>query len=302
MTTDLAVFDFNNNPVRVILRDGSPWFVASDVCRVLELVNVTESIRSLDDDETSDFSSNEVSFDHVGQGGQRRRRIIISESGLYSLIFKSRKIEAKRFRKWVTSEVLPTLRQTGHYSAIDPARVDEVSLDLDRVADLGPSLSLIREVRILHGIGAARRVWRTLPIPQSLRELGGEDESNLSLADRCRTKNRDPVGTVESWWRHRLDRGSIDDGEGWPEAISCGDLYQSYRDYCDDNGLTELGQSGMGVVLRRLLPAGFTRRRLSPGPDGTRPWAYDLPSLERCRGFWSEVMTGGGWDVLAGSG
>jgi len=104
----LETFDFNTVPVRVLLRDEQPWFVAADVCRVLELANVTEATRSLDGDELDSVIMN--------SGDQGRKTLIISESGLYTLIFKSRKAEAKKFRKWVTAEVLPAIRRTGGYA------------------------------------------------------------------------------------------------------------------------------------------------------------------------------------------
>jgi prophage antirepressor-like protein len=105
---NLTTFDFNSMAVRVMDREGQPWFVAADVCRVLELVNVTEATRSLDSDELDSVILN--------SGEQGRKTLIISESGLYALIFKSRKAQAKVFRKWVTSEVLPAIRRTGGYA------------------------------------------------------------------------------------------------------------------------------------------------------------------------------------------
>lgn len=106
----LQTFDFKSTPVRALDRAGQPWFVAADVCRVLDLSNVTESLRGLDDDElTSELLNSDT---------QGRTMRLISESGLYALIFKSRKPEAKTFRKWVTSEVLPAIRRTGGYAVL----------------------------------------------------------------------------------------------------------------------------------------------------------------------------------------
>lgn len=101
-------FAFGDELVRAKLdAQGNPWFVAKDVCRVLELGNVTEATRGLDEDERgSEF---------LNTSGGRQEMLTISESGLYSLIFRSRKDEARAFRRWVTSEVLPTIRRTGSY-------------------------------------------------------------------------------------------------------------------------------------------------------------------------------------------
>lgn len=103
------VFTFNasNQNIRVQMKDGEPWFVAKDVCDALEIENNRNATARLDDDEKG------VSIVRTSSGDQQMT--IVNESGLYNLIFQSRKPEAKAFRKWVTSEVLPTLRKTGRY-------------------------------------------------------------------------------------------------------------------------------------------------------------------------------------------
>lgn len=113
MNTAIQCFDFKENPVRILDQDGAPWFVAADVCRVLEIGNPRQAVRSLDDDEKMTVSSSDG---HSGMRGGAQSYNIISESGLYALIFKSRKPQAKSFRKWVTSEVLPSLRRGGSYT------------------------------------------------------------------------------------------------------------------------------------------------------------------------------------------
>ena len=104
-------FSFDNFTIRAINRDGEIWFVAADVCAVLDIKNTTQALAALDSDERSMFNIGRSSIN--GGGGEVN---IINESGLYALILRSRKPEAKRFRKWVTSEVLPAIRKTGAYS------------------------------------------------------------------------------------------------------------------------------------------------------------------------------------------
>ena len=99
-------FSFENHIIRTVNKNGEVWFVARDVCSVLELTNPTVALQSLDDDEVTKFNL----------GGKSGEANIINESGLYALILRSRKPEAKRFRKWVTQEVLPAIRKTGSYS------------------------------------------------------------------------------------------------------------------------------------------------------------------------------------------
>ncbi len=100
--------------LRVLDRDGEPWFVAKDVCESLDLKpdagngSLQNHMRPLDKEEwATALVASSVS--------NTRKQYIINESGLYSLILKSRKPEAKAFKKWVTSEVLPTIRKTGGY-------------------------------------------------------------------------------------------------------------------------------------------------------------------------------------------
>lgn len=102
-------FSFEGKPVRAVTSDGEPWFVLADVCRVLEHSNPSQAASRLDVDERGIITGDTPS-------GQQAM-VIISESGLYSLILTSRKPEAKTFKKWVTGTVLPTIRKTGVYVA-----------------------------------------------------------------------------------------------------------------------------------------------------------------------------------------
>lgn len=110
MNNEMQKFDFKGASLRTLTDEaGEPWFVAKDACDILELNNVTEALRPLDDDEKSNFRNSEV----AQNGG--RAPLIISEPGLYKLIMRSRKPEAHEFQRWVTHEVLPQIRRTGGY-------------------------------------------------------------------------------------------------------------------------------------------------------------------------------------------
>jgi prophage antirepressor-like protein len=118
MNETLQTFDFSEQPVRILMRQDNPWFCAADVCRILEISNARDAMTALDEDEVCAVSRSEMTVGNTD--GQKNRGgaqtfNLISESGLYALVFKSRKAEAKRFRKWVTAEVLPALRRTGRY-------------------------------------------------------------------------------------------------------------------------------------------------------------------------------------------
>lgn len=108
---EIIPFDFHGNEVRSIVdQDGNPWFVAKDVCEVLDIANNRDALSSLDEDE-----KNTVVITDGNRGNPNAS--IINESGLYSLILRSRKEEAKAFKKWITSEVLPKIRKTGKYES-----------------------------------------------------------------------------------------------------------------------------------------------------------------------------------------
>ena len=110
--TKIIPFSFEETAVRVVDGEGGPWFVLADVCKVLEHSNPSQAASRLDDDEKMTLTSNEG---HSGQRGGAQFFTVVNESGLYNLIFSSRKESAQRFRKWVTAEVLPTIRKTGQY-------------------------------------------------------------------------------------------------------------------------------------------------------------------------------------------
>ena len=105
---DIQIFQYQDQPVRTVQRDGEPWFVLKDVCAVLGLGTPARVAERLEEDE--------VSSTHLTDSlGRQQDMTIINESGLYNVILRSDKPEARPFRKWVTSEVLPSIRKTGGY-------------------------------------------------------------------------------------------------------------------------------------------------------------------------------------------
>ncbi len=106
---EVIPFGYDDQLVRTVVIDGMPWFVAKDVCAALGIKNHKDAVaKSLDDDEKG--------VEKIYSLGGTQDAIIINESGLYTLIMRSNKPEAKRFRKWVTSEVLPSINRTGQYT------------------------------------------------------------------------------------------------------------------------------------------------------------------------------------------
>lgn len=152
MTADITPFIFEDHPVRTIQKDGEPWFVAKDVCVAIGIVwkgsDSTGPLADLDADEKG------VSSTHT-LGGQQGV-VVISESGMYALVLRSRKALTPgtvqhRFRKWVTAELLPSIRKTGGYG--NGSAVDTSERDYRRMQDFirlqGQLLQVTEELHVL---------------------------------------------------------------------------------------------------------------------------------------------------------
>ena len=107
---NIQIFKYENNDVRTMKINGEPWFVLKDVCAVLGISHITDTAKRMDEDEVG---QTEV----TDSMGRKQSTYVINESGLYNVILRSDKPEAKPFRKWVTSEVLPSIRKNGGYIA-----------------------------------------------------------------------------------------------------------------------------------------------------------------------------------------
>ena len=129
----LKLFENPQFRVRVVMRDGEPWFVAKDACDCLELGNVSQTCSRLDDDERG------IILNDTPSGKQEM--LVVSEPGLYSLIGSSKKQEAKAFKRWVNHEVLPSIRKTGGYGI---RTVDDMINDPDTAIRLLTQLKIMR--------------------------------------------------------------------------------------------------------------------------------------------------------------
>ena len=138
--TKLAVFSFGNHEIRTATDEhGEIWFVAADVCSALEHTNPTKAVADhVDDEDKANFQ--------LGLPG--RAPTVVNESGLYALIFGSRKEAAKRFKRWVTSEVLPAIRKNGYYASNEstslqqPAAAETVDAVMRVVGGMAQNLRL----------------------------------------------------------------------------------------------------------------------------------------------------------------
>ncbi|MCM3703778.1 phage antirepressor KilAC domain-containing protein [Paenibacillus macerans] len=132
----LQVFNFGGNEIRTIEKDGQPWFVLKDVCNVLDIDQVAGIKRRL----TDDVISNHPILDSIGR---HQETTIINEDGLYDVILESRKPEARSFRKWITGEVIPTIRKHGAY--MTPETIEKTILNPDFIINLATELKKEQE-------------------------------------------------------------------------------------------------------------------------------------------------------------
>lgn len=141
---DLTVFQNDQfGQLRTVQKNGQPWFVAADVCRALEISNNRDAMSRLDPDEKADVALTDTSSNGVTQ---TRNYTIISEPGLYSLVLGSRKPEARQFKRWVTHDVIPSIRSHGAY--LTPELTEQVLSDPDTIIRLATDLKKERSARI----------------------------------------------------------------------------------------------------------------------------------------------------------
>ena len=155
---ELQIFEYQNNEVRTIERGGEPWFVLKDVCKILNIGNPADVYNRLDDDEKG-----------VGQidtlGGTQKANIV-NESGLYNVILRSDKPEAKPFRKWVTSEVLPSIRKHGAY--MTPETLEAAIFNPDTIIRIATALKEEQDKRkALEATNAALTVDNQIMKPKA---------------------------------------------------------------------------------------------------------------------------------------
>ena len=120
---EVQVWNYEGAEVRTVQIDGEPWFVLADICRALELSTPARVAERLEKDEVSQTHT-------IDRMGREQKTTIINESGLYTVILRSDKPQAKPFRKWVTSVVLPSIRKTGSYSVQQPNAFENLSPQL----------------------------------------------------------------------------------------------------------------------------------------------------------------------------
>ncbi|UXN05279.1 BRO-N domain-containing protein [Bartonella sp. HY761] len=188
----LTTFDFEDHVVRSMLIDGEPWFVGKDICSCLDISKYHDALASLGDDERGTSKTGTPSGD--------QEMIIINEAGLYRLVFRSRKAEAERFKRWLAHEVLPSIRKTGQYRT--------ASIDLDNIDE---KLRLVAESRRIFGRKAAQILWDDIGLPPVAQE---DDKPAINHNNQ-----------LLDYLREFIDQCLIEDPTG---RISADEAYKTY--------------------------------------------------------------------------
>ncbi|AHC82674.1 antirepressor [Pseudomonas monteilii SB3101] len=251
---------FENHNIRLLLINGEPWFVANDVSAALLYSEASAMTRHLDDDEKG--------LSNVQTPGGEQEMLAINESGLFSAILRSRKPEAKRFKKWVTGEVLPSLRKHGSYSITDTAEVQQPvpmaeHIEADRIVSAGRVFNtMFRTGRV---IGMNRRMAASRANQATQRCTGVDLIAEMGASDWIDSADT-PTPNRRQYQLQQQLRSHLAEND-WPLVVTGPGLIEAL-------GLTEdrANQMAIGQCLPLL---GYRRVRL-PANKGIRPWGYAL--------------------------
>lgn len=199
MENNLQIFKNDQfGEVRTIVKDGEPWFVAADVCRALEHSNVTIAMDRLDDDEKAKLN--------LGLSGGDTN--CVNEPGLYTLVLGSRKPQAKEFRRWITHDIVPTIRKTGGYVANDELFLATYLPNADEAtkAMFTATLATMRSLN--------EKIERDKPLVQFAEHVGSTSDC-LTIRQFAKIVNDETIPLGEKrlfkWLRERkyLDQNNV---------------------------------------------------------------------------------------------
>jgi len=250
------VFMFESNKVRVVEKDGEPWWVLADVCWVLGLGNASAVAGRLEANQKSTINLNEG-------GNGAHSNLVINEPGLYSVIFRSDKPEAKRFQSWVCGEVLPQIRKTGSYGQLTFTREQKLQMGFEAAMELVQEQKA--QIGHLQGnVTAYREAAREVIIPhmELSRRLAGQSAGiklHVSQVAKLFDMGRNTLfKKLREWgWVYKQTpepiQTHINRGETYPLT--------TFNDVRPDGGIkphtiTLITYKGMAIALKKLVKDG----------------------------------------------
>ncbi len=279
---DVQPFDFDGMQVRTVMLDGEPWWVHNDVCRCLEIVDAPQAAERLDDDERG--------WVHLPESAGKQRIRVVNESGLYTLILRSKTDASKRFKRWVTHEVLPAIRKTGSYAVANVAPVEPMiprsysaalrahadEVDRRLAAEARATAAEQQAVELEVVLGPPAQAWSTM----------ADTKRDFSVGDAAKILSRDPsISTGEI----RLFRSLVAFGLAFIGKDDRGrKVYKPYQEHVDAGRLAlrmgstwenpktlerEAGTPQLRITAKGLLylhkRLGGTGTLVIPAPEST---------------------------------
>lgn len=249
--SDLIPFDYGREKIRVVSIDGVPWFIAADVCMVLGIRDTYDATRGLDDDEKG--------TDSIRTPGGQQSVTTVSESGLYSLILRSRKPQAKQFKRWITHEVIPSIRKTGSYGEerqLPQTFADALELAARQHRELESTKAQVAELE------PAAHSWETL--------VG--TPGDYSMRDAAQILDRDPAIQMgqNRLARYLRETGwTCGKGKPYQHQVDCGRLASRVLSFEHPH----TGEPQLSSQVR-ITPKGI--QELHKRLGGERPLRLDL--------------------------
>ncbi len=259
-TGHLQSFEFQSQPVRVVVIDGEPWFVLADLCRVLGLTNPTMVANRL----LADGLSHTEVTDSLGRSQQAT---VVDETNLYEVVLRSDKPEAINFRRWVTGEVLPEIRKTGTYGPVMPTALPSRKELAQWVIDAEERVEVEAKAR-----AEAEARAKELEAPAAAWTELADAAGDYEVADAAKVLSRDPhicIGrdrlfsfmSVEGW----IYRGRNARWRAYQAQVDCGRLVEKVG--------TQFWHAGRGEYVApeptvRVTPKGLAELHKRLGGTG----------------------------------
>ncbi len=228
----ITPFAFEDHLVRVFDVEGEPWFMGIDVCSALEIRNSRDALSRLDSDERNTV----VVADGIPGNPERT---IVSEPGVFRLVFTSRKPEAERFKRWLAHEVLPSIRRTGAYGGPSVEGVSDHPALRPGHPSFNEAVRLVSEARRISGPQAALAIWRKLGLPYDAALETATAEQGAGSIERCEE---------EALQRFLDERTEPTRGYETSGRVA----HRAYCAFAAEAGLVEISETLFGKLIRKL--------------------------------------------------